>query len=142
MPEKKLFIADGRDTYLYTPADRQVLVRSFGPEEMHSTPLRFLLGQDEILTSFSASWEREFKPKFAGTFCLRLVPRMSEPEYAFLVMECDAKSFDLKRLIIREQTGNSSEFLFTDLTMNTKMDKGMFQFKAPRGVEVIRLDEK
>jgi outer membrane lipoprotein carrier protein len=142
VPEEKLFIADGRDTYLYTPADRQVLVQSFSAEDLHNTPLRFLLGQGEILKSFTASWESEFSPKLAGTRIFRLTPLASEAEYTFLVLECDATNHDLRRLIIREPTGNTSEFYFANIVTDAKLDKGQFQFKAPKGTEVIRLDEK
>ncbi len=141
-PEKKLFVADGRETFLYAPADRQVQIASFSSEEMHSTPLRFLLGQGDISRSFSVTWEREFRPKFTGTLCLRLVPRTPESDYAYVVIECDAKSFDLKRMIIGDPTGNTSEFLFTNMKTNLKLDRKMFQFKVPRGVEVVHLDEK
>jgi outer membrane lipoprotein-sorting protein len=109
---------------------------------MHNTPLRFLLGQGDILQSFSASWETEFPPKFAGTLSFRLVPQAPEPEYAFLVLECDAVHYDLRRLIIREPTGNTSEFRFTSIVTDVKLDKRQFQFKVPRGTEVIRLDER
>jgi len=142
VPEQKLFIADGQDTYLYTPADRQVLVRSFSAEDMRNTPLRFLLGQGEILRSFTASWESESSPKLAGTLTFRLIPRAPEPEYTFLVLECDSTNYDLRRLIIRESTGNTSEFFFANIVMDAKLDKGQFQFKVPKGTEVIRLDEK
>jgi outer membrane lipoprotein carrier protein len=141
-PETKLFVADGRESWLYTPADHQALVRSFSREEMHSTPLRFLLGQGEILKSFAASREREFRPTRAGALLVRLTPRSSDPEYAFVVLECDAASYDLHRLIIREPTGNTSEFEFTRVVSNPKVNKGLFQFKVPRGVEVIRLEDK
>ncbi len=141
-PEPKLFVADGRNTYLYTPEDRQVLVSPLTAAEIHSTPLQFLLGQGDILLSFAAVPETEFGPKFVGSTMLRLTPRKREPEYAFLVLECDQKSYDLRRIIIREVSGNTSEFVLSNLVANIKIDNKQFQFKIPRGVEVVHLDEK
>ncbi len=142
VPEEKLFVADGRESFLYTPADHQVQESAFSSEEMHSTPLRFLLGEGDIMKTFSAAWEKEFKPRYAGTICLRLAPRNPDSNYAYVVIECDTKSYDLKRLIIGEPTGNTSEFLFTNLKTNLKLDRKIFQFRVPRGVEVVHLDEK
>lgn len=141
-PEIKLFIADGHDTYLFVPEDRQVLIRAFSVADLHSTPLRFLLGQGEMLKSFSASWETEWKATTSGSRLIRLTPRSPEPDYEYLVIECDSSTQDVLRMVIRERTGSTSEFIFTDMATNVKTDKKLFRFDVPKGVEVIRLDEK
>lgn len=141
-PEVKLFIADGRETYLYTPEDRQVLIRRFSAAELHSTPLQFLLGQGDIRQSFEAAWERDPGPNADGAFVLRFTPRAAEADYAYVVIECDARSFDMRRIVIRERTGNTSDFALSNLKTNMKVDNKQFQFKLPKGVEVVRLDEK
>ncbi len=48
----------------------------------------------------------------------------------------------MRRIVIREQTGSVSEFLLTNLQTNVRVDNRQFEFKIPKGVEVIRLDEK
>lgn len=141
-PEKKLFVADARNTYLYTPEDRQVVVSRFSPRELHTTPLQFLLGQGDLLKSFTSTWENEFKPRTAGSLLLRLVPQTPQADYAFVIVECDAQTSDLRRLVIRELTGNTSEFILTDVVTNTTIDSGQFKFKIPKGIEVISVEDK
>jgi outer membrane lipoprotein carrier protein len=141
-PETKLFVADGRDSYLYNPQDRQVMVRRFSAAELHSTPLQFLLGRGDILTSFSVSRESESTARIQGTVLLRLVPREEDPNYSYFVLECDQNTYDLRRILIRERTGNTSEFILTNVATNVKVDSQKFVFKIPKGAEVIRLDEK
>ena len=141
-PETKLFVADGRNTYLYTPGDRQVIIRPLSASELRSTPLHFLLGQGDIEKDFKVLRETEFTPRVEATFLLRFVPRSPQPDYEFLVAECDEKTFDLRRIAIRESTGNLSEFLLTDLETNIKVGDSRFQFKIPRGVEVIHLADQ
>lgn len=141
-PEVKLFVADGRSTYLYTPEDRQVLVRPLSDADLRSTPLQFLLGQGDVAKSFSASWEKEVTPRIGGTLVLRLTPQTTQPDYAFLVLELDRLTFELRRLVIRELTANTSEFILTDLATNVKLDDGQFRFKIPKGVEVVHVEDK
>ncbi len=141
-PEAKLFVADGHETFLYLPEERQVTVSSFSASEMHSTPLRFLLGQGDIAASFKVSRETELKPIVQGTVMLRLVPRTQESDYGYIVLELDAKTSDVRRMVIREQTGNTSEFLFTNMETNVAAEDKLFHFRVPKGVEVIRLEEK
>jgi outer membrane lipoprotein carrier protein len=141
-PETKLFISDGRQTYLYTPADRQVMVGRFSASELRSTPLEFLLGRGDILKSFRVSIEPDDRPTVEGTVLLRLLPVDPDPDYAYFVLECDSGTFDLRRIVVREGTGNTSEFLMTNLQTNVPTDSKRFDFKIPKGVEVIRVDEK
>jgi outer membrane lipoprotein carrier protein len=141
-PEEKLFIADGRETFLYVPADRQVTVQSFSTTEMHNTPLEFLLGAVDIKRSFAVSWGNELKPRSEGTFLVRLTPRRSDAEYSYLVVEVNQKNYDLERIVIREPGGNTSEFVFADLKTNVKVDDSLFKFKAPKGVEIIRIQNE
>lgn len=138
-PEKKLFIADGRKAYLYVPQDRQVTEQSFSASDMHDTPLEFLLGAGNINKSFDAQWETELKPDIKGTLLIRLTPRTNETGYLFLVLEIDRETFDLRRIAIHETGGNTSEYLLTNLRTNVKVDNKEFQFKNPKGVEVIKM---
>ncbi len=142
LPEPKLFIADGREAVLYVPEDRQAMVRAFADSDLRSTPLQFLLGRGDIRRSFRVAPETEFKSRAEGTVILRLKPSGSEHEYEYLVLEVDVRTHDLRRLVIRERTGNTSEFLLTDLRTNIRINDSQFRFRTPKGVEVIRLDER
>ena len=117
-------------------------VQPFSAADLHSTPLEFLLGSGDINKSFVASWEMEFKPQVERTLLIRLVPRKPEGEYAFLVLELDNRTFDLRRIAIRDSGGSTSEFLLSDVSTNIKLDNKLFQFKVPKGVEVIRLNNE
>lgn len=141
-PEAKFFYADGRRTYLYVPEDRQVMVRSFTAEDLYNTPLEFLLGKGDILRSFDALPEGEIKPVSGDTVMVRLVPKAANSDYSSLVLEIDRRTFDLRRLVIRERTGNLSEFAFTDMRTNLKIKNSRFHFEIPRGVEIVEVDEK
>ena len=140
-PEAKLFVADGREAFLYVPLDRQVTIQPFSASDMRGTPLEFLLGGTDIRKSFVVSWENNFRPAAEPTLLIRLTPRSGQSEYEFLVLELDPKNYDLRRITIHEQGGNTSEFRLSNLTANAKIDNKEFQFKPPKGTEVMRLEE-
>ncbi len=142
LPESKLFVADGRNTYLYTPADRQVMVHPVVPADLRGTPLQILLGEDELSSVFRAVTETEFTPTQEGAVMLRLVSTEAQSDYEYVVVECDAETIELRRIIIRELTGNFSEFVFSHLKTNVKLSNKQFRFKPPKGVEVIHIDER
>jgi outer membrane lipoprotein carrier protein len=140
-PQEKLFVADGREAFLYVPLDRQVTVQHFSASDIRGTPLDFLLGGADIRKSFAISWENNFKPVPEKTLLIRLTPRSNQSEYEFLVLALEPKNYDLRRITIHEHGGNTSEFLLSNLIANTKIDSKEFQFKPPKGTDVIRMEE-
>lgn len=138
-PEEKLFVADGKETYFYEPLDRQVTVQPFTAEDLRNTPLKFLLGEEDIGSGFSIEPVHELGKESGGTQTVRLIPK-SRMEYAFLILEIDETSFDLRRLAIHEQGGNTLEYIFTDLKTNGKISDRKFRFKIPEDAEVYRME--
>ena len=141
-PEKKLFVADGKESFHYVPQDHQVYVQPFSASDLYSTPLEFLLGAGDIRKTYAVSWETEFKAKFERTCLIRLTPRESDAEYSFLILELDPKTWEIRRLLMQEAGGNISEFQFTQVAANVKIENSKFRFKIPKGVEVIRLADQ
>jgi outer membrane lipoprotein carrier protein len=140
-PEEKLFIADGRECFLYVPQDRQVTVQPLSASDLRSTPLAFLLGEGNISKNYSASRESEFRSIHDNTILIRLTPRRYEEMYVFLILELDVATYEIRRVTLREHSGNTSEFLLTNVATNVNVEKKQFRFSPPRGVEVIRLTE-
>lgn len=141
-PEEKLFVADGRDAILYVPQDRQVTIQPYSASDMRGTPLELLLGGAEIRKDFSVSWETQLKPAADPTALIRLRPRSAGEEFESLILEVDPKSFDLRRIVIREHGGNTSEFLLTNIAVNVKMGDKEFKFKPPKDAEIVRLNSE
>jgi outer membrane lipoprotein carrier protein len=141
-PETRLFVADGKETWLYAPADKQVSVRAMSSEELRNTPLQLLLGNSQLLKTFKAAFETSTLPKYKNSALVRLTPRTPQQEYTSIVVEFDVKTSDLQRIVIHEASGNTSEFLLSNIVLNQKLDKKMFEFKPPKGVEVVRVEDK
>ena len=139
-PEEKLFVADGKECFLYAPRDRQVTISPRTPADLARTPFAFLLGSGNVRHDYTAAKEAEFKPEFSDTVLLRLTPAGDNEEYVFIALELDAKTFDIRRVVLRERIGNTSEYILSDIVLNRKMNDRDFEFKPPRGVEIIRID--
>jgi outer membrane lipoprotein carrier protein len=140
-PEEKIFVVDGHKSFHYIPLDFQVYVQSFTAADLRNTPLELLLGTVDIRKSYTFSWEVNILPKYEHTCMIRLTSRRPDPGYAFLVLELDQKTWDLRRLIIQETTGNTSEFIFTNVKINVKIENSKFRFEPPKGVDVVQLDD-
>lgn len=138
-PEKWLFIADGRECFSYFPQDRKVTIQPFTVSDLRNTPLELLLGKGDINNNYTVSWEASSQQRVEGTYVIRLTPRRRVAEYSYIVLELDRETYDLRRILICESGGNTSEYFLTNLITNIKIKDKEFRFKRPKGVEEIRL---
>jgi outer membrane lipoprotein carrier protein len=136
-PEEKTFVSDGRKLYSYIPADRQVYVTSVPPEDQASTPALFLAGKGNLLRDFTVGAATPRGHAGSDTVALKLVPRTKERDYDSLVLVADRKTLQLRALIAEDRQGGRSAFTFSNLRENIGVSDREFEFKIPRGADVI-----
>jgi outer membrane lipoprotein carrier protein len=132
-PEKKEFVANGKKTYLYIPQDRQVIVNDADSEE-GSTSSLFLAGKGDIARDFTSSY---VDSPVAGTLALRLTPRRRQPDYEYLVVAVDPATLQIRGLVTHDAQGGDSTLTFTNLKENQGISDKVFEFRIPRGVDVV-----
>ena len=130
-PEKKTFVSDGRTSYFYVPADRQVIRRE--QRDARDLPSMLLSGQADILATFEAALEPGAP---GGLQRLRLTPRKPEAEIEELHVDVDAHD-RIRGIVVVDAQGNRSQFTFDQIKENVGLDDRLFRFQVPRGVEVI-----
>ncbi len=130
-PEKKTFVSDGKTFYFYVPADRQVIVRA--QADSRGIPALLMSGRGEILTTFVVTEEEA--PK-TGLRRLRLVPRESDPEIDYVLLDVDAAA-RIRGIAVLDAQGNRSQFAFDHVKENVGLRDALFRFDVPRGVEVV-----
>ena len=129
-PEKKTFVSDGKMSYFYVPADRQVIRRE--QSDSRDLPALILSGQADIVATFDVALETG--P--AGRQRLRLTPKKPEPEIEHLYVDVDGDE-RIRAILVVDAQGNRSQFAFDDIRENVGLDDRLFHFEVPRGVEVI-----
>ena len=73
----------------------------------------------------------------SGTIVLRLTPKKREPDYNSLTLVLQPGTLNLSMLITVDPQGGRSVFTFTNLKENVGLTDKQFEFKIPRGVDVI-----
>jgi outer membrane lipoprotein carrier protein len=129
-PEKKTFVSDGKTSYFYVPADRQVIRRE--QSDSRDLPAMLLSGHADILSTFEVALETGQ----AGRQRLRLTPRKAEPEIEHLYVDVD-EADRIRAILVVDAQGNRSQFVFDDIRENVGLEDRLFRFDVPRGVEVI-----
>jgi outer membrane lipoprotein carrier protein len=138
-PEPKLFVSDGVKIYSYMPQDKQVIVSTVPGNDEAPTPVLFLSGRGNILRDFtdSAADAPVMRDLPAGSVGLKLVPKSPQADYDWLVVAVEPASLRIVGLVTIDAQGGQSSFSFANLKENVGLADKLFEFKIPRGVDVI-----
>jgi outer membrane lipoprotein carrier protein len=136
-PDKKEFVSDGHKIYSYIPADKQVIVATVPPDDQATTAVLFLAGKGNLTRDFTVSYADGPSP---DAFALRLEPRMKQRDYDWLILVVDRATMQIRALTAADQQGGRSTFTFTNYRENTGVADKVFDFKIPRGTDVVYAD--
>lgn len=135
-PEKKVFVSDGARLYTHLVADKQVIVSPAPGPDQGDIPAMFLAGQSDLA--------RDYTPTFTalpgaapGLMTLKLVPKKPGAEYASIGIGVDAKTLQIQFLTAVDSQGGRSSFAFSNLKENRGLTDKDFEFRIPRGVDVV-----
>lgn len=129
-PEEKLFIFDGRTSWLYVPADRQVSIHELTDSERSNLPFLLLENEESARRDFVIS-----SSKRGGEIVLSLTPR-GQAQIRDLELSLDPKTKRIRAISYLDLEGNVTRFEF-DRFRKAPYDAGQFRFEAPAGVEPV-----
>ena len=136
-PRPKLFLSDGKTAWFYVPGEQQVRKASVKALDDFRSPLRYLLGKTKLEKEFDGlSVAPEAKPLEAGNVVLRGVPKSMADRVNQVLLEVTPDS-RLRRIVIEEADGSTTEFQFSDEKTNAPMTDAHFKFTPPAGTEVV-----
>jgi outer membrane lipoprotein carrier protein len=133
-PEEKLFVSDGKKMYLYVPADRQVVVSSVPTADEATTAVLFLVGKGSLTRDFSVAFAEGGGP---DTYSLKLQPKLRERDYDWLQLVIERSTMRIRTLAAGDAQGGRSTFEFSNFKENVGLADKIFDFKPPRGADVI-----
>jgi outer membrane lipoprotein carrier protein len=136
-PEQKLFVSDGVKLYSYIPEDRQVLVDAIPQEDNATTPALFLTGKGNLTRDFTVSLVETPAAMPPGTRALKLVPKKPQQDYDWIILSVDSATLRLRGLVTADAQGGTSAFAFSNLKENVGLADKTFEFKIPRGVDIV-----
>jgi outer membrane lipoprotein carrier protein len=134
-PEEKVFVSDGVQMFMHTPADNQVIVSQVSAADQATTAVLFLSGKGNLTRDFTVSL-LEGSP--AGTYALKLQPKLAERDYDWLQLVVDRSTYKIMGLTAADKQGTTSTFTFTNFKENVGAPDKTFEFVIPRGADVIK----
>lgn len=130
----KLFIVNGRDVWLYVPADREATHADLDNVSDARFPFLFLLGQTNLRREFGSI---TLVASGAETRTLRLVPRGASTGLREIFLELYPDGRIMKVRLV-DTAGAASEVTLSNVRENFIAPPDAFEFRPPPGVTVRR----
>ncbi len=137
-PEKKLFVADGTNLWVYEPEDEQAFKQSLSSSQL-PTQVSFLFGRGKLLDDFEVSYLDGQALGEAGDLVLKLVPKVATAQYRYLVFVVSPTTHLVKETLLYDQQGGSNHIVFSAIETNPKtgIDDSRFAFTPPANTKII-----
>lgn len=134
-PDRQILVSNDQGLWLYLPDEKQVT--KMKPQSIYSsnTPALFLAGRGKLTESFTIKKVTEE----SGRYVAELIPRNKQQNLSKMVLLADKKNFQIVGSRVYDNLGNKTEMIFSNIQTNPDLDIKMFQFKVPKGVELIDL---
>jgi outer membrane lipoprotein carrier protein len=135
-PERKEFVSDGVRLYTHLVADKQVIVSAAPSAEDGDVPAMFLAGRSDLARDYTPSLT-PLPGAASGLVTLKLVPKKADSEFESLGIGVDPKTLQIQFLTAVDRQGGRSSFTFSNLKENRGLSDKEFEFRIPRGVDVV-----
>jgi chaperone LolA len=129
-PEPKVFVFDGRNSWMYLPAERQVSFHRLTSDEREELPFLLLKDREAIQRDFDVT-----SATSGQLHTITLAPKR-EARIRSLVVNVDRRSGVIRSLSYSDMEGNRTTFEFQGHRRVTPGPE-TFRFEAPAGVEVV-----
>jgi outer membrane lipoprotein carrier protein len=131
-PAGKLFLSDGKNVYLYTPANNEVEKFKMKESEDMRVPLAFLLGKlnfDKDFQGFQSRQEGDLTWIVAK-------PKSDNLPYTKVEFAVNA-DYQIRRVQVTGYDQSITEFAFDQEKVNPPMDSKVFRFQLPAGAKLM-----
>lgn len=137
-PEPQVIISDGSQLWIYRPEDNQVLVGRapsfFGDGKGGS----FLSDIGKMREKFTITVEPAPEQ---DDHLLRLTPKENSPDIEEIYLTVSWATFRIEEIVTVNPYGDRTRISLVDQRFDQPIDKEIFRFDVPEGVEVLQLEE-
>ncbi len=129
-PYEQIIVSDGERVWIYDVDLQQVTVQR-QDASLPSSPMALLQDGSKLYKSFNVVPLDEHE----GVYRLKLESKTSGSDFAEIVVGLDKKG--LRFMQLHDQFEQVTDIVFSDIATNPELDKGIFEFIPPEGVDVF-----
>ncbi len=126
---KQIYVGDSVSLWIYLPDKKRAIRQHLG------TQIPFAVNPDIFLKDYKGRFNAELK--IAEDYEIILTPREETEIYKKIIVSVDSKKYQINGISIIDETDSENKFTFKNIQLNKKVSKKLFEFKPPKGTEII-----
>lgn len=130
-------VSDGKVLKIYEAENKQMYEQDVNKSQ-YPAALSFLMGTGNLKAAFTFKKLDPTQANFPGGHVLVGTPLEATPAYQQMVLYVDAKTFQVRRVLLVDAQKNKNRFDFSAPVVNEKIPASEFQFIPPPNTKVIR----
>jgi len=137
-PDKQVIVTDGKQLWIYRPADNQVTVGSAPTFFGDGKGASFLSNIQSLRKSFHVTLE---KMNASQEYVLKLVPVDKTYDLSSVMLVVSGDNFDIVEVVTTNSYEDETRIEFSNIQMEQNLDDAQFRFTIPQGAEVVKMDK-
>jgi len=131
-------VSDGSRITVYERETKQMYEQEL-EQSQYPAVLSFLTMHGKLTQNFKFSQIEPKPSNNAGRHVLLGAPLQHSSAYERLQFYVDARTYEVRRVLLRDAAGNRNRFDFFRRQVNPQVPRGEFGFSSPPGTRIIRL---
>lgn len=128
---------EGREAYLYLPADNTVQVMPTDTVNPSQYPFLYLSGRGSLRRDFHIEVVEWGTPLSRNNVQLELRPRRAETSFERLIIEVEPLQATIVRLVNFDNLSNPVDYQFHDVRFDVDLPAELFEFEIPAGADTV-----
>ena len=129
-PYPQEIVSDGKQVWVYDVDLQQVTVQPQGATQ-NNTPMALLQNKQKLEDAF----EIHERGTVSGLHRIELLNKKEDVDFDRIIIGLDETG--LRSLQLHDQFEQTTHIYFTELQSNPELDRGIFEFTPPEGVDVF-----
>ena len=125
----QIYVGDSISLWIYMPDEKRAVRQAL-------TQMPFQISPDAMFENY----EEDFVSSLTGEddihYEIVLEPKDETDIYRRLKVKISKETFEIAGISVTDESGVESKFEFTKVEINKKIDRKIFEFKPPKGVQV------
>ena len=135
-PEEQLLVTNGETLWLYDTLLENVTIQKL-EKLTDGTALSFLLGLGDLNEDFKRRKISKSLLKNQQGLIVELEPNKETANLAFIQLEVDPETYNLRTIALMDQQGNYRTIAFESMSYNLELEDKFFEFEVSAEMEVI-----
>lgn len=130
-------VSDGQIVKIYDEENKRYYEQKM-TESQYPAALSFLTGGAKLKQEFKLRKLDAKQLQFEGGYVLEGLPVKASPAYKSVLLYVDGRSNQVRRILLIDAQSNRNRFTFVEPVVNPKVEETEFQFKPPKGTQVVK----